>query len=441
MENAETETKKIQTRIQEYKGQIKKLEEKRESTRKLMQEKLKSISGSRVEYTEKIAIRKKELLETIKLIDEFKSEVPLYMVKGMVENLKKRILLEQKKIKIERQQQVQFQSFDLFIKDLLQQLEHTQISQNVRDQLANLARKSWANVHSIQVEQPPSVEVIHANDLSQNDMVRLVNYKFTEEHSIKSLLDCKYRLEEEIEQLINDQENAPEALDVTKEEKEIDRVSAAIGEKEARKRSLMIRLKKNEDEVSRLRRTYNQFVERASKSNDLRQRLTYSNKIVDLMEKFVERVTVSKAQQISDEFSKIISAIFRKKYEFHSIEFDPVEYKIKIKNEHGNLVSLANRSAGEKQLIALALIWSLTKCANVSLPFIIDTPLGRLDSVHRENLAKFYFPDLSKQVVILSTDTEVHDQFLDPLKDNILKQYHLDYNQEDKVTIIREGYF
>ena len=75
------------------------------------------------------------------------------------------------------------------------------------------------------------------------------------------------------------------------------------------------------------------------------------------------------------------------------------------------------------------------------MPYVIDTPLGRLDSIHRRNLMEYYFPYLSEQVIILSTDTEVNKEFNDVIKEHISKSYKLHYDQVNKFTKVVEGYF
>ena len=54
-------------------------------------------------------------------------------------------------------------------------------------------------------------------------------------------------------------------------------------------------------------------------------------------------------------------------------------------------------SAGEKQIYAIAMLWSLARTSGRPLPVIIDTPLGRLDSDHRRLLVERYFPHASHQ--------------------------------------------
>jgi DNA sulfur modification protein DndD len=57
------------------------------------------------------------------------------------------------------------------------------------------------------------------------------------------------------------------------------------------------------------------------------------------------------------------------------------------------------------------------------------------------NLAENYFHQASHQVVILSTDTEIHGKFLDAMKPGIGKMYSLEFNEKTKSTQVTEGYF
>lgn len=72
---------------------------------------------------------------------------------------------------------------------------------------------------------------------------------------------------------------------------------------------------------------------------------------------------------------------------------------------------------------------------------IIDTPLGRLDSYHRSYLIDHYYKELSEQVIILSTDTEITEDYIKQIKDSTYKQFTLDYDQNRKYTLIIPGYF
>ena len=48
-------------------------------------------------------------------------------------------------------------------------------------------------------------------------------------------------------------------------------------------------------------------------------------------------------------------------------------------NSEGEEIEKKRLSAGEKQLMVIALLWALAICSKKKLPVIIDTPLSRLD--------------------------------------------------------------
>lgn len=86
-----------------------------------------------------------------------------------------------------------------------------------------------------------------------------------------------------------------------------------------------------------------------------------------------------------------------------------------------------DRSAGENQIFATALIAGLAKVSGVKAPMIVDTPLGRLDSKHRINILKFWTSGKNRQVILLSQDEEIDDEFYKQIKESVSKTYLLQY--------------
>ena len=123
------------------------------------------------------------------------------------------------------------------------------------------------------------------------------------------------------------------------------------------------------------------------------------------------------------------------------VELDPQTFAVTLYDTHNRSLLKEELSAGEKQIYTTALLWALAKTSGKVLPMILDTPLGRLDSSHRELLIERYFPYASHQVVLLSTDTEVEGDLQLLLEPYTSRTFHLAYQQAEGVTTIEEGYF
>ena len=107
----------------------------------------------------------------------------------------------------------------------------------------------------------------------------------------------------------------------------------------------------------------------------------------------------------------------------------------------GHALPAKDLSAGERQLLAVALLWGLARAAGQPLPVVIDTPLGRLDGSHREHLLERYFPLASHQVVLLSTDTEIDEEAYERHRPAVGRSYHLEFDPETNATFVEDGYF
>jgi len=164
-------------------------------------------------------------------------------------------------------------------------------------------------------------------------------------------------------------------------------------------------------------------------------------KSIKVLIDFQSKLFAKKILEVKKNFIDIFNSLLRKNSYITDIEIDPKTFSTKLINEKGKKISKQSLSAGEKQIYAIAILWALAKTSGRHLPMIIDTPLGRLDREHRDNLMKYYFPHVSHQVIILSTDTEIDEQYVHQLKSNISEVYLLDYNESKGFTEVKTQYF
>jgi DNA sulfur modification protein DndD len=162
-----------------------------------------------------------------------------------------------------------------------------------------------------------------------------------------------------------------------------------------------------------------------------------------LLEKFAKELTEVRVKQLEAEFINSYQKLARKNDLKISARINTVTFDVELIDEHSNTINRKELSAGEKQIYAIAILEALGKTSGRKLPIIIDTPLGRLDSHHRDKLIERYFPDASHQVIILSTDTEVDENYFTQGKfgNSISHAYEIQFNGETKASKLAEGYF
>jgi DNA sulfur modification protein DndD len=116
------------------------------------------------------------------------------------------------------------------------------------------------------------------------------------------------------------------------------------------------------------------------------------------------------------------------------ITIDDKTYEVRITDRNGHEIRKSSMAAGEKEVFAISLLWGLAQTSELKLPIIIDTPLSRLDSTHRDNIVNHYFPNAGEQVVILSTDTEIDTSYYRSLKPRLSGAACLEFDQRQELT-------
>ena len=166
-------------------------------------------------------------------------------------------------------------------------------------------------------------------------------------------------------------------------------------------------------------------------------------KVKATLEIFKEKLTLKKINKLENEVTECFRYLLHKSELVQRVTIDSTTFTLSLHDRAGKPLPKHRLSAGEKQLLAIALLWGLARVSGRQLPIAIDTPLGRLDSSHRTNLLERYFPAASEQVILLSTDTEVGESEIANLRAQgaITREYILEHDADRQRTQVKSGYF
>jgi DNA sulfur modification protein DndD len=200
---------------------------------------------------------------------------------------------------------------------------------------------------------------------------------------------------------------------------------------------------KREREMKRLRLMYQieSNVDFELEQEDLARMIFHSQKTRKTLEKFRTAVTKHHVSRIERFILDSLRQLLRKDSLVSDLKIDPERFSVKLYGRNGKLLPPERLSAGERQLLAISILWGLARTSGQTLPAIIDTPLGRLDATHRAHLVQRYFPYASHQVLLLSTDEEIDEHYYDKLKPWVGRSYSFQFDDSIGATRVQQGYF
>lgn len=176
--------------------------------------------------------------------------------------------------------------------------------------------------------------------------------------------------------------------------------------------------------------------------NDNSVRLVkYSLMVKAVLSQYSLRIQQMKIDALSSVVTEKFRAIIGKRKLIGRIVFNPNDLSMELYDDAGNTFNRKQLSAGEQQLLSTAIVWGIVEYTGQEFPMIIDTPLARLDSMHREQFVDNYIPNAGKQVIIFSTDAEIANGLEERIDKFVAKKYLLHYDEATKSTVVKEGYF
>ena len=316
----------------------------------------------------------------------------------------------------------------------------------------NLETNKLTNIQSFLAED---INNLYSNNLSTEN-----TWLNADEESLSLVDNITYRLkisqntaQKQLDELTNNEEDiltldrqvqtaaAPE--EYTKLQKAVKQTQTEFNKMKSQSEIMNQKLIELDAETKKLKQELNEYTVENLKYQNSEHIINSAGKVQQTLKIFRERLTLKKLNKLEEEVKNCFLYLLHKSNLVHRIAIDSKTFGLSLYDLNGKPVPKHRLSAGEKQLLAIAFLWGLAKVSGRRLPIAIDTPLGRLDSSHRNNLVERYFHSASHQVILLSTDTEIAKKEYQTLQETeaIAREYLLQYNSNKRETTIKPGYF
>ena len=297
-------------------------------------------------------------------------------------------------------------------------------------------------------DQTSSSQVKYMYNFSDNAFAQLTLLYSNQSKSANNYVNYK-TLEEKIVNRLNEVDNY---LSVDIDEKAIQKIYKKICELENRKIELETQLnaaKKDRTAINgeflSANTDFNRCVEKSlatmERDDDIKRIRRYILLAQKTSSEYKLQLQKAKIKKLADIMTDCYKKLSIKKDFINNIVIDCNTLDYHYIDRDNKIIMKNSLSAGEKQLMVIAMLWALAECSKQMLPVIIDTPLARLDSYHRTTLIDKYFPNASRQTIILSTDSEIDSTYYQVIRKHVSTEFTLVYDEESKSSHIEEGYF
>ena len=159
-----------------------------------------------------------------------------------------------------------------------------------------------------------------------------------------------------------------------------------------------------------------------------------------VLDEYADLLRGTKIEVLEKEILKGLQILLHKEDFVEKVSINKETFEVKLFKGDDDEITKDMLSKGELQMYATAIVWGLAKTSGRPLPFIIDTPLARLDEEHRSSLVQEFYPE-RHQTIILSTDSEINYEYYKKLQPYISNSYVIQYDSREGKTVIQNGYF
>lgn len=309
-----------------------------------------------------------------------------------------------------------------------------------KDRLDDL-RKDYYRDFSRKLQDKNFTQIIYYNEENKEQLKTIFEEKAIIYEKFSKLKSLELKLRKVKNKVENATESESENDDIIKiyknkknklenqqsdNEQKIGELNKSIELKEKEKKNLDIEIKNLERELNL--------------SKPILNSIDLSNKLLEFFQEFKSKLLNQKVRNLENEFNNYLLELSYDESWIKEVKINE-NFEILLLDYLEQEMSINSLSAGQKQILATALIQALGSVSEAKSFICIDTPLARIDLENREQIITKYYPKASKQVIILSTNSEIDPSKKEYklMKDFISKEYTIVL--DNYKSSFEDGYF
>lgn len=194
--------------------------------------------------------------------------------------------------------------------------------------------------------------------------------------------------------------------------------------------------------IDQERALYAREHEKFVQANPVKSMVGRAEKVSTLIGELIPRLYALKVEQLACAMTDVYTKLAHKN-QVHRISINE-SGATRILDREGSEIPF-DKSAGENQVFATALLAGLAEISGIEAPLVVDTPLGRLDSAHRANILRYWVSNKKRQVILLSQDKEIDRETFASIEPHVGMTYLLQHAEVGsgvgRTTALKNQYF
>jgi DNA sulfur modification protein DndD len=257
---------------------------------------------------------------------------------------------------------------------------------------------------------------------------------------VQALSQRMQALQSERQDIERDLSRAPDDEVLAPIHAEIMRLKAALTDLQGRQRALSEQIGAMQFQRAEQARQLQRVAEHLAAAQASERQLALAERSKLVLRVYQDALTRQRLGILEERLVAAFNALCRKEHLLTAARINPDDFCVQLRGTDGHVLGLDDLSAGERQLYAMALLWALRQVSGQQLPLVMDTPLARLDEIHRWRLVHDYIPAVGDQVLLFATDAELDAELLAQVEPYLARAYRLDYDpQQDQTVVTPQG--